>query len=212
MADKITMTSPRGIAVYPRLNSPDTKFDDLGSYKSDLRIATDAAQPFLEKLHKVFKSWTGKNHPRNPERDNKNALYYVERDEDDNETGFVVIKFRVKNKMTKKGELWDRRPAQFDAKGKPITNPKSVGGGTELIVSFEVYQWQSPTGGKGISLQPEAVQILKLVEFNSQKDASAYGFAAQDDGYSDEDDDGPFGDTTDDDDNDSVPADEDDDY
>lgn len=213
MADKITLNTPRGIAVYPRLNAPDTKFDDLGQYKSDLRVARDAAQPLMDKLHKLFKDWTGKAHPKNPEKDNKNAVYYIETDEDGNETGFVVFKLRVKNKLTKKGELWDRRPAQFNAKGKAIETPKKVGGGSELIVSFEVYCWQNPAGTKGMSLQPEAVQILKLVEFSSQKDASAYGFAAQegDDDADEDDDDNGFTDQSGGD-GESVSADEDDDY
>lgn len=219
MADKITMTTPRGIAVYPRLDRPDTKFDENGTYKADLRVPADRADALIKKLSKIYRDHTGKVHPKHPERDNKNAFYYIETDEDGEETGNVVFKLRVKNKITRKGELWDRRPAQFDARGKPIRNPKRVGGGSELIVSFEVYLWQTPTGGKGMSLQPEAVQIISLEEYDGTKSADSYGFGAVEDGdyVADDDDDtgNGFTDQSGDYDDEYVPSsedDEDDDY
>ena len=211
MADKITFTTPRGTAIYPRLKTPDTKFDENGQYKSDLKMPMDVAAPLIEKLKKIYRDHTGKAHPKSPERDNRNAFFYIETDDEGEETGNVVFKLRVKNKITKKGDLWDRRPAQFDARGRPLANPKNIGGGSELKVSFEVYCWQTPTGGKGMSLQPEAVQIINLLEFNGQRDASAYGFGEEDDGYAaDDDDDHGFSDESDGD-QDYVPADEDDD-
>lgn len=210
MADKITFTTPKGIAVYPRLKSPDTKYDDNGVYKADLKMPLETAKPLIDKLTKMFKDHTGRSHPKNPERDNRKAFYYMELDDNDDETGNVVFKLRVKNKITKKGDLWDRRPAQFDARGKAIVNPLNVGGGTEMRVSFEVYLWSNPDG-KGMSLQPEAVQIIELVEFTgNNKSADNYGFG-EEDGFSADDDDHGFSDETDDSGDDYVSADEDDD-
>lgn len=215
MAD--SMKTPRGTAVYPALHRPDTKYDDNGSYKADIRL--DPSKPevkkFLAKLDAIFKEHMKRAHPKNADPSNKIALYYQEVDKESGDpTGFIILKLRIKNKISKKtGDLWDRRPAQFDAKGRPIRDPKRVGGGTEMIVSIEPYCWQH-NGQKGVSLQPQAVQIIKLVEWTSQKDAAAYGFDEQD-GYVEGEDDsrGRFSDESGDDDygNDEVDASEDDD-
>ena len=218
MANKLTLTTPKGFAVYPRLDRPDTKYNDNGQYKCDLSMSPEAAKPLIDKIHKLYKEWTTKNHPKNPGRDNRNALYYMAVDDNDDLTGDVVFKLRVTNKITKKGDLWDRQPAQFDAKGQPITKAKAVSSGSELKVSFEVYQYQLQDGKKGMSLQPEAVQIINLVEWAGTKSASAFGFG-EEAGYTAEDDtqdwdkadlaDSGFPDETYGD-YDSVPADEDD--
>ena len=173
------MKTPRGIAVFPALHRPDTKFDENGSYKADLRLdpSNPGVQKFLSKIDALYKSHMGKAHPKNADSSNKNALYYAEADKETGEpTGFVVVKMRVKNKISKRsGELWDRRPAQFDAKGRPIGNPKQVGGGTVMIVSFEPYCWVNGAT-KGVSLQPLAIQIIELKEWNNERDAADYGF------------------------------------
>ena len=188
------MKTPRGTAVFPALHRPDTKFDENGSYKADLRLdpSNPGVQKFLSKLDALYKGHMGKVHPKNADSSNKNALYYAEADKETGEpTGFVVVKMRVKNKISKRsGELWDRRPAQFDAKGRPIGSPKQVGGGTTMIVSFEPYCWVNGAT-KGVSLQPLAIQIIDLKEWNNERDAADYGFG-EEDGYEEED--GGFGD------------------
>ena len=189
MADKLVLTTPTGVAVYPRLSKPDTKYNDNGQYKADLRVPTDEAAPLIDKLRKLYKDHTGKVLTKNPERDNRSAFYYIELDDEGEATGNVVFKLRVTNKINKKtGELWDRRPAQFDSRGKPFTKPKNISGGSKLKVSFEVYLWAN-ADGSGMSLQPLAVQVIDLVEYTGQNlDASSYGFG-EEDGYADDGDD-----------------------
>lgn len=210
--NSLQFRTPKGVAVYPRLKDPDTKFHDEGQYKADLKVPADVAKPFIDKWREQYKTWTKKALNKKPDRSDRNAFYYFETDEDGDETGFVIFKLRVKNKITKRGDLWDRRPAQFDAKGKPIASPKNVGGGTTMIVAGEVYLWETPSGGKGMSLQPEGIQILDLKEFTGGKSADDFGFGAED-GFEDDGEDTPFGDETGDDDDDYVNSDEDpDDY
>jgi hypothetical protein len=173
MADK-RLSTPAGIAVYPRLKTADTKFDELGQYKADIAVPLAVAQPLMDELQADHKRHTGK-----AAKKSENTMWLMELDDSGEETGNVVFKIRVKNRMNKKGELWDRRPKLFDAKLKPIdVNPW---GGSKMIVSFDVYEW---TAGdkKGISLQPIGVQIIDLVTGSGGADASAMGFAAQD-GY-----------------------------
>lgn len=186
MADK-RLSTPPGIAVYPRLKTPDTKFDELGMYKADLSVPKAAAEPLMRELQAIHKAHTGK-----PAKATENTMWYMETDDAGEETGNVVFKIRVKNRMTKKGEIWDRRPKMFDAALKPIdVNPW---GGTRMIVSVDVYEWNSGDK-KGVSLQPAGVQILDLVS-GSGPDASSMGFSAQEGyvgSYSDDDEDDTAG-------------------
>ncbi len=166
MAD-IKMNTPKGTAVFPSLARPDTKFDELGMYKADLSVPLQEAKDLMGKLTEVFKRHTGK-----APNANENTMWYKQTDKDTGEeTGNVVFKIRVKNRMTKSGQLWDRKPVLFDAALKPIqVNPW---GGTEMIVSMSVYAWNA--GGKmGVSLQPQAIQIINLVEGGT----SSHGFEA----------------------------------
>lgn len=183
MADKHEPLSIGPItAVYPRLGSPDTKFDELGQYKADGKEPLADAEPMMKKLTKIFKDHTGKAPNKS-----KNPMWEMETDDEGEETGMVIWKIRVKNKIRKSdGKLWDRKPKLFDAALKPID--KAPYGGSVYIVSAEIYEWDAG-GKKGVSLQPLGVQVLELVEGSGGPSASAMGFKAQDGFVADHDDD-----------------------
>lgn len=160
MAKANTMMSPKGVAGYPRIASPDTKFDELGQYKADIAVEASEAKDLMKRLQEIHKSHTGKAAPAS-----KNSMFEKEVDEEGEETGRVVFKFRVKNRTTKTGDLWERQPKVFDAKGNRILDIPNIGGGSTLKVFFEIYEWSA--GGKmGVSLQPLKVQLIDLVEFS----------------------------------------------
>jgi len=173
MADETISIGPL-TAVYPRLKTPDTKFDELGQYKADGLQSLADAEPNMKALATIFKKHTGKA-PNKAD----NTMWSMELDDEGEQTGNVFWKLRVKNKLRKKdGQLWDRRPALFDASLRPVdVNPY---GGSKYVVSADIYCWTA--GAKvGVSLQPLGVQILELVE-GSGPNASAMGFKAQE-GY-----------------------------
>lgn len=168
----LRLSTPKGVAVYPALKRPDTKFDNNGIYKADVRIPTSEAEPLIEKLADVYKAHMGKA----IDPDN-NPLYIVDKD-DGKPTGTVTFKLRVKNVMRKDGELWDRRPQLFDSELKPCdVDPK---GGSVFKVSFDVWEYVKPQNG--VKLQPVAVQILELQERGNQ-DPSAFGFEEEEGGF-----------------------------
>jgi len=181
MANNEQISIGPGKAVYPRLSQPDTKFDELGQYKADVSVPLAEAESIMEILSKTFKAHTGKA-PKKAD----NTMWYFETNEDGDETGNVVFKCRVKNKLRKRdGKLWDRKPKLFDAALKPVdVNPF---GGSTYVVSSEVYAWEAGAK-KGISLQPIGVQIIELVSFSGPS-ASSMGFKAQE-GYMDDPDEG----------------------
>jgi len=47
--DTIRFITPRGIAIYPKLHKPDTKFKPQGEYSVKLRLAADAAPYYIGK-------------------------------------------------------------------------------------------------------------------------------------------------------------------
>lgn len=175
MADKsIRMHTPMGRAVYPRLGRPDTKYYDLGIYKANIMINLEEAKPLLSQLSQIFKEHTGSA----PNRFD-NTMWKIETDEEGNPANEVLLKIAIKNRMGRDGEVWDRKPKLFDAALKPC--PRVIPfGGSELIVNFEIYKWDAG-GKKGVSLQPVAVQIIKLVE--GDQNAEGYGFTVASGGF-----------------------------
>lgn len=189
---KVRVPTPTGVLVYPRLNTPDTKFNKLGDYKADLRVPIEEAQPLIETINEAYKAHVGSPHPKFAPSKDRDAVYYFDRDEEsgDVDKSSVVFKIRAKNKMTKQGELWDRRPKVFDAAGKAIrmTKPNGkllqsapkIGGGTKAIANIEIDPYETNAGAKGLRLVPRAVQIIDLVSFGDGGSAEDYGFGSQD--------------------------------
>ena len=160
--------------MYPALNRPDTKFDDNGIYKADVRFPIAEAEPLIKKFMAIWKEHVGKA----PKRSD-NPMFYDETGEDGNATGFVVFKLRVKNKLRKDGKLWDRQPLMIDAKKNDFDPSIAIWGGTKYRVQVEIYEWVN-SGKKGVSLQPLIVQILDLKTGDGSGDRSAFD---EEDGY-----------------------------
>src|SRR5438876_6910834 len=95
-------------------------------------------------------------------------------------TGEVIFTFKMRaggiDKETK--QSWQRRPALFDAKGKPLVG-KEIGAGSEIKVTFTMGRFYTPLVGAGVSLRLEAVQVIKLVQCNADRDAASFGFVSE---------------------------------
>lgn len=177
------MTSPKGIAKYPWLTKPDTKFKEEGEYKVDLVVSKKDAEPLIKSITAARDKFAAS------EKAKKKAPLPWADDVDDNgkKTGKVVFKFRVKAKT---GD-WDRKPKLFDTKGGRVSDV-SVGGGTTMKVSFDLYTWNVASLGAGVTLQPVAVQLIDLVEYQGGAGGNAedFGFGEEEGSFeSDGDDD-----------------------
>lgn len=176
--------SPKGVAVYPWLNKPDTKFKAAGEYRLGLRMSAEAAAPMiavLEPQHKAAVAAAKKN----PKNKNKQLVtwpfYKPVLDDNGDETGEVEFNFKrlASGISAKNGEAWAVVPDLFDAKGKPLSKSAKVYGGSIVKVAYTVGSYDKPVGN-GISLRLESVQVIKLVE-GSGRSASAYGFGDEGD-------------------------------
>ena len=167
--------SPLGVAVYPYLHKPDTKFNPDGDYKTTLRIAKADAKDIIKLIDEAIVAST--NHvKKNGSKSVKTANPPYKNDEN----GDYLINFKLKAKVNNKktGNSWSQKPALFDATGKPIAKNTIVWGGSEMKVSYELVPYHTTLVGAGVSLRLKAAQILKLVSGEGAA-ASSYGFAKE---------------------------------
>ena len=98
------------------------------------------------------------------------------------ENGDVVFRFLQDKTREKDGKILEFSIAVFDAKGTPIkAGAIKVGSGTTCRVAFTIFPYVA--GNKcGVSMRPQAVQILNLVEWNG-RDAESFGFSEEASGF-----------------------------
>jgi hypothetical protein len=189
------VTTPRGIAIWPRLNTPDTKFNKAGKYEA--KIAIDANDPGLAKLQEqveqlidakfdeVVKEMTESGKAGLARKVTKVSPFKAEEDpETGDETGRIMIKagMTASGVSAKTGKPWSRKPAIFNGRGILIKNPPAIGGGSTLKLNVELFPYFAANDKTvGVSFRLEAVQVINLVSFGA-KDAASCGFGAEDDG------------------------------
>lgn len=178
--NRTVLVTPRGRAIFPYLNTPDTKFNAEGRYKVDLAVPAAIAEDLVAKIDDAHREAVEKARQENPKskRIKEADLPY----EEDHERDEVVFKFRMKASFRNKaGETVTMRPALFDAKGKPLPPDVKIGGGSILRVSFEPAPYYTALNGAGVTLRLKAVQVIELQTYGGAS-ASAFGFEAED-GY-----------------------------
>ncbi|WP_408953204.1 hypothetical protein [Lysobacter sp. Hz 25] len=165
--------SPKGTAIWPRLNQPDTKFDADGVYSAKLAFDgdDDAANKLIADLTAVredaFKQYLSEN-PKFKKVAKQVDFFSAELDDDGEETGRTLMNFKMKAKVTAKktGKVYVMKPTILNAKKVILKNPPNIGGGSKLKVSFEVMPYFNAKDKEfGLSLRLVAVQIIELVEF-----------------------------------------------
>lgn len=172
---KIHVT-PVGVAAWPRLNDPDTKFKPEGEFRVQLILNPERSPQhakFLSQLQGTYEE----AYKEACAEQNKPKLKRVplsikpETDKEGNETGTgnVLVKFNMKHTFTSKktGESFTMRPTLQDSAGKTVSPQKCrVGGGSTVRVAFTFNPFYTAGLGAGLSLRLVGVQIIKLVEFN----------------------------------------------
>jgi hypothetical protein len=177
--------SPEGIAVYPWLNKPDTKFNPDGEYRTKLRIPAEEAQGFITKLMAIYEANVAEQTKIAKKKVKAANLPWAETfDEEGNEDGFIEFSFKRKAKVTMKdGSQFESKVALFDSANNPLPADVSVYGGSTIVIAAEVVPYYTATVGAGITLRLKAVQVKKLVQGGGNGGASSFGFDADEDGY-----------------------------
>ena len=171
------MVTPPGVAVYPHLTTPDTKFDANGVYKVSLSLTEEEAAPLIEKVEEVQEEATGMIPPGKRQKFSE-PPYYDEMDDQGQPTGRVIFKFKMKAKVnTKDGRTLEMSPKLFDSEGTLMTDVESIWGGSVLRISADMSPFYVAAVGAGVSLRLKAVQIIDL-KTGGGAGAESYGFEA----------------------------------
>lgn len=170
------LISPKGIAVFPHLTKPDTKFAQggAGHYTVRLRFTQHEVQPFLDKLDKyvddafakaveandgkTFKIVKGKK----TELVRKEPYTILLDDNTGDPTGDVEVMFKMKAEYKdKNGVVRKLKPTLVDGRGNEVKKAISIFGGSILKVDATPVPYDS-TVGIGLTMYMNAVQIIKL--------------------------------------------------
>lgn len=188
------LTTPRGVFIYPRLTEADTKFvKPDGEYHTKFALIADDDDTvaFVDKLEGVLDATrseyigdkSNKMTAAKVKRSSIADLYEEELDDEGNETGRLIFKFKLKAKIVTKKKSWDQRPRLFDADANPIEGDINPWTGTEGKCSLELFPYyMESTKQFGLSLRLKGAQILKLVEGGGES-AGDMGFGNEDGGY-----------------------------
>lgn len=195
---KPSIRTPKGVAIYPWVSKPDTKFDPDGKYRLTLRVADD--DPLLAELQKTvlefMNAFVSSNIP--PAKAGpfhaKDSLKFPwqpasDKDESKNEVpvpGFTDLSMSAKHVIRTEGEEPKTIVLKVqDARGKDVTGKYQIGGGSTLRAVVTPFVWGPNKFGAGVGLRLELVRILELVEFKRAEEAMGdeeEGFAAPDEG------------------------------
>lgn len=180
-----------GVAVFPHISRPSTKFDPDGIYSVKLRVTAEEAKNIIKDMHYVADSYRERLIEDAKTAQQKTKLknmpvasfsYSEELDDNGEPNGYVLIGFKNKASGIKKttGEKWTRAVPIFDAAGKPFSteNKVSVGPGSIIKVAYEFTPYMSPSFGIGCSNRLLAVQVIELKTSNYT--AEDFGFLPSD--------------------------------
>lgn len=200
--------SPKGVFVFPKLNAPDTKFKAEGEYSVKLRLEQEDAEAFRAKYDEVYaegkeatlaelkqklaEATDGKEKAKIKKSiaDFKESAVPFEDvvDDDGEPTGEVLVKIKMKASYTDKktGKVKNLKPDVFDAAGKQLKVVPEIWTGTVGYVAGDFNVWFNAKNEFGVSLRLGGVQIIELASAGGGRNASAYGFGAED-GFSADD-------------------------
>ena len=171
----VRITTPAGIAVYPKIEKPDTKFNADGVYSIDLDLSGAEAQELIGKLTKVADdAYAAECKSKGKKQLKRSDMPWKE-----TEDGKTRFKFKLKAKGGTGEKQWDQKPALFDAKGNPVKD-LNVGSGSTVKVAFDVVPYFTAMVGQGISLRLRAVQVIELRQYIAGDNFDAFGFKATD--------------------------------
>lgn len=183
----INFVTPAGVAIWPRVNTPDTKFNPDGAYSARLAFAPTAIQEFIDKYTETLDEFevtkraelaeTAKGTDKKKAKAAAESLKNLTRVEigkpeigdDGEETGRILINFKLNAKYTNKdtGKTTLYVPKLFDSKGKATT--VAVWGGSVLKIAGTVNPYFSAKDDEiGVSFRLSGVKIIKLVTKGGQ--------------------------------------------
>lgn len=167
--------TPTGIAVWPKLDKPDTKFKAEGRYSVKLKLPDSEADQIIalidgvtqEAFDAAFAEHGAKKDKKGKpiEIEKAEASYALEFDDQKEPTGFKVITFgmNAQYKDKKTGAVKHIKPIVVDAKGNACSG--MMWGGSRVKVAYQLIPYYNPAEAKaGCSIRLAGVQVIELVK------------------------------------------------
>jgi hypothetical protein len=186
-AKEIIVVSPRGVAQWPKLTKPDTKFKADGEYSVTLIFDPNNSGDlaFIAGLRKAADEGFA---AAQKEAGRKQLIQCPikageEVNKDGSPTGRLRVVFAAKAGGERKdGSKWSFRPALFDSKGRVLPNDILIYGGSVLKVAFSIRHTAMKTGMFYTTFNLKSVMVLDL-KSGVERSASEFGFTTEDEGY-----------------------------
>jgi hypothetical protein len=164
--DEMQHVSPVGLAKFPYLVKPDTKFDDRGMFKVDLIISPKEASQIKSVATKLATDFKKNDVEGNPSR-KKWGLHLPlleDIDQDGEETGMMVARFKQAAVIrTRDGRDIQKSVLLFDSQGNRCEDDINPYSGTKMSVAYSMRAYSNPTGKTyGVTFRLIAVQIIEL--------------------------------------------------
>jgi hypothetical protein len=174
----VSIVSPKGLASYPFLNNPSTKFKPEGEYSVKLVLNAEDGAKFVDQVKAVLRD----AYKEQCALIKKDKLKMADFPWKETEDGKIEVKFgQTASYKSKQGDVYERKIALFDTKGNPVSD--TIGSSSVLRCAADIYPWYAPSLGMGVSLKLKAVQVVELVAPSRILSADAYGFSAEEEGY-----------------------------
>jgi len=157
-----TIATPLGSAVYPKLITPDTKFNPDGVYSCKLIVSEEDYNSFRAQLDPLIEREYNKYLIASGKQKLKRATEPVRIGEDGE---YEINAKQTAKTTTKQGDVLEFKIALYDADVKPITNEPNIGSGSKMKLSVQPYFWNISALGFGYTLRLKAAQIIELVEY-----------------------------------------------
>lgn len=160
--------TPVGTLVgYVAIEDPSTTYDPDGIYKCKVAFTKDAAKAMKEiidtNMDKSFKDGSNKKKADPP---------YIVEDKK------LIVTFKQKAKITlRSGKTKDIDIPIYDMDGEVISHELHMGEGSQIIVAYKPYLWETPQYGAGCTMQLNMVQVVKVVEYAGGDDDNGNPFA-----------------------------------
>jgi len=182
MAKYKRVVTPEGIAHYPWLSKPDTKFDKNGTFSCNVFIDIEKAKPIMKMINDEIDEFHAAEEKSSNKKLERNILPYIEHG-DPRDTQKVIPQGSVMFKIKQNGVIGDKpfRPQLVDSEGTPMVDKNGdnivVYGGSKVKVAFDLYTYNNLK--VGVTLKLVAVQVLELQDAGTP-DLSKLGFKKED--------------------------------
>lgn len=178
MARKKAVVTPTGIVSgFVAIETPSTKFDPDGTYSVQVDFVGNDAKHMKKAIDKLMADSLEAGIRREVTRA-ANPPYSIK-------NKILTVKFKQKAVIkARDGRTFNKDVKIFDAKGKPVNTDLGIGADSFIKVAYTDYLWAVSALGCGVSLQPEFIQVIKLVKYEGGSDANPFEI---EEGYEDED-------------------------